>query len=245
LTIFTAERGLIRAVAKGARKPGAKVAGRADLLNVNSLLMATGKTLDIITQADTLETFPRLRDDLSRLTFGLYYAELTQQFGPGLTDESGDYLEYLRQALRVLADPSQDPVAACLGFELGLLTMVGYKPELTYCVLCREILTDYKLGAFHHEWGGVVCKNCIDDARAQSVAEPTWQWQAESAGARDATHITPLVWRHLILAATGDSSGSRSKQPLNAAHRLMQSYIEHRAGCRMKSLDLVKDMRQQ
>src|SRR5262249_14329737 len=151
LTIFTAERGLMRAVAKGARKPGTKVAGRADLLNVNSLLIATGRTLDIITQADTLETFPRLRDDLSRLSFGFYYAELSQQFGPGLTEESGQYLEYLRQALRVLSDPGQDAIASCLAFEFGLLAMLGYKPELTYCVLCREILSDYKLGAFHHE----------------------------------------------------------------------------------------------
>src|SRR5262249_22437325 len=116
LTIFTAERGLIRAVAKGARKPGTKVAGRADLLNVNSLLVATGKTLDIITQAYTLETFPRLRDDLSRLSLGFYYAELSQQFGPGLTEEAEEYLEYLRQALRVLADPARDAVASCLGF---------------------------------------------------------------------------------------------------------------------------------
>src|SRR5262249_3966999 len=121
LTIFTAERGLIRAVAKGARKPGTKVSGRADVLNVNSLLIATGKTLDIITQAETLETFPKLREDLSRLSFGLYYAELTQQFGPGLTEESSEYLQYLRQGLRILADHQREPVSSCLTFELGLL----------------------------------------------------------------------------------------------------------------------------
>ncbi len=254
LTIFTSERGLIRAVAKGARKPGTKVAGRADVLNVNNLLVATGKTLDIITQAETVETYPRLREDLSLLSFGLYYAELTQQFGDGLTDESGEYLGYLRQSLRLLSDAGRDPVWSCLGFELGLLTMLGYRPELTVCVLCREALTDFRLGAFHHEWGGVVCRNCSDMARSQSVAEPTSDWGAAPGSSRESTHITPLVWKHLVVAAAAlfdssesvsdpELSGSRSKQPLYAAHRLIQSYIEHRAGRRMKSLDLVKDLR--
>src|SRR5580704_11965922 len=88
ITIFSSERGLIRAVAKGARKPGAKVAGRAEPLNVNKLLLATGRSLDIITQAESIETFPKLRQNLVRLSFALYYAELTQHFGPGLCEEN-------------------------------------------------------------------------------------------------------------------------------------------------------------
>lgn len=252
LTIFTSERGLVRAVAKGARKPGTKVAGRADVLNVNKLLIATGKTLDIITQAETTETFPRLREDLSRLSFGLYYAELTQQFGTGLTDECFEYLDYLRQSLRQLSDSGQNPVWSCLCFESGLLDMLGYKPELTVCVVCRDALTDFKLGAFHHEWGGVVCRNCFETARSQSVAEATAGWGAVPDNPREVTHITPLVWKHLVLASAtpaeavplSDTDLSQSKQSLYAAHRLIQSYIEHRAGRRMKSLDLVKDLRQ-
>jgi DNA repair protein RecO len=245
LTIFTAERALVRAVAKGARKPGTKVAGRADVLNVNKLLIAQGKSLDIITQAETVETFPSLRQDLSRLTFGLYYAELTQQFGSGLTDESAEYLDYLRSSLRALGDASQDPVACCLSFELHLLEMLGYMPEISCCVVCRQVLTDFKLGAFHNEWGGVVCGTCLEMSQTPAVAEPGAGWGGGSTADRQITHITPLVWKHLVLAgshAPGAAVAGRTRQPLYAAHRLMQSYIEHRAGRRMKTLDLVRDI---
>src|SRR5277367_5462569 len=95
ITLFSSERGLVKAVAKGARKPGAKISGKADLLNVNKLLLATGRSLDIITDAESFETFPHLRSDLCKLSYGLYYAELTNQFGQGLLDESEIYFEYL------------------------------------------------------------------------------------------------------------------------------------------------------
>lgn len=241
LTIFTAERALVRAVAKGARKPGTKVAGRADVLNVNRLLIAQGKSLDIIRQAETVETFPNLRQDLFRLTFGLYYAELTEQFGSGLTDESAKYLDYLRSSVRALADASQDPVMCCLSFELHLLEMLGYMPELSSCVVCRQVLTDFKLGAFHNEWGGVVCLTCLEMSQTPAVAEPG----AGSTADRQITHITPLVWKHLVLAGSntpGAAVAGRTRQPLFAAHRLMQGYIEHRAGRRMKTLGLLRDI---
>ena len=102
LTIFTAERGLVKAVAKGARKPGAKITGKAEVLNVNKLLIAKGKTLDIITQAESIETFTRLRADLTCLTYGLYYAELTQAFGQGVGEESLQYFDLLVTSINTL-----------------------------------------------------------------------------------------------------------------------------------------------
>lgn len=249
ITIFTAERGLIRAVAKGARKPGAKVGGRAEPLNVNKLLVATGRSLDIITQAESVETFPKLRQDLVRLSYALYYAELTQHFGPGLFEENASYFNYLRDSLRAQAEAAGDPAWLCLRFELVLLEMLGYRPELTYCVMCRQPLADSTLGAFHQEWGGIICKRCLSQGRSE-----TRQTDDEHAVAgfsvRTAREITPLVWRHLVLASDPDLSGdplqaqsarTSIKQALVASRRIVQAYIEHRAGKRMKSLDLVAD----
>jgi len=250
ITIFTAERGLIRAVAKGARKPGAKVGGRAEPLNVNKLLMATGRSLDIITQAESVETFPKLRQDLVRLSYALYYAELTQHFGPGLSDENETYFEFLRDALRMQAECGGDPAWLCLKFELGLLDMLGYRPELTYCVMCRQPLTDSTLGAFHQEWGGIICKPCLAKGRSdRGLADE--EHAISGFSIRFAREITPNVWRHLVLASDPDSSGdpiygqparASLKQSLTAARRIVQGYIEHRAGKRMKSLDLVADL---
>ncbi len=247
LTIFTAERGLIRAVAKGARKPGSKIAGRAELLTVNNLLVATGRSLDIITQAEALETFSRLRHDLVRLSYGLYYAELTQCFGQGLAEESGVYFDYLLDAVKRQAEGAIDPALLSLRFELGLLEMLGYKPELGFCVVCRQVLADANLAAFHKDWGGIICKPCLSRARGEA-ARGGGEDGIDVSAVRQAREITPMVWRHLVLAA-GDRDPSEAlagqtlspalKQSLLAARRIVQGYIEHRAGRRMKALDLL------
>jgi DNA repair protein RecO (recombination protein O) len=242
LTIFTAERGIVRAVAKGARKPGAKMTGRSELLHVNHLLLNTGRSLDIITQAETVEAFPQLRSDLTRLTFALYYAELTAAFAEGLNDDSALYFDCLRNALRAQAERLSDAAWLCLQFETLLLDMLGYRPELTCCVVCRAPLTDYALSAFHQDWGGIICRACFDGSRGAMVREDDESGDLHAM--RASTQITPLVWKQLILAGQEQSVAPNSaalKQSLQAARRLMQSYIEYRAGKRMKSLDLVRD----
>ena len=118
ITLFSAERGLIRAVAKGVRKPGSKIAGRADLLAVNRLLLANGRSLDIITQAEGVESFKSLRNDLIRLSYGLYYAELTAHLGQGLNQESEAHFELLVNSLRELSDLKKDPIYLLFEFSI-------------------------------------------------------------------------------------------------------------------------------
>jgi DNA repair protein RecO (recombination protein O) len=251
LTLFSAERGLSKAVAKGARKPGAKIAGRADLLNVNQLLVATGRSLDIITQAESLETFANLRRDLNRLSYGFYYAELTTQFGQGLSDESDLYFEKLCDALREQAEGRVDGALLCLEFELLLLDLIGYRPELDFCVACRQALTEYNVSAFDHDAGGVTCEPCYDRQRIyprvqEAAADDTFAMRP-SQGRAHSTHITPLVWKRLILALSPTRKGSvettateANLRATQAGRRLIQSYIEERAGRKMKALELIE-----
>ncbi|HEY9776742.1 MAG TPA: DNA repair protein RecO [Planktothrix sp.] len=246
LTLFSAERGLVRAVAKGARKPGAKISGRSDVLNVNKLLLATGKSLDIITQAESVQTFPALRQDLVRLSYCLYYAELTQHFGQGLADESDSYLQFFTDSLRLQAEKRGEASMLCLEFELHLLQTLGYKPEIDYCVVCRTPLTEYLLAAFHYDLGGIVCDRCFN-SRRQYVREGRHS-DSDAMQGSGRTHVTPLVWKRLILAGQRLTPEQTSEPGQNmiranqAARRIVQGYIEHRAGRRMKSLDLIASM---
>lgn len=247
LTIFTAEKGLVKAVAKGARKPGSKIAGRADLLNVNKLLLATGKTFEIITQAENIETFPSVRKDLIRLSYCLYYAELTCHFGLGVADESALYFDFLCDSLRAQSDISLDATSLCLMFELKLLQWLGYQPELDCCVVCRDALTEYRIAMFHFESGGIVCEKCTAEEQRARVSEGySKARQTSSAFVRESVHITPLVWKRLILAAgetmPTDLSGGSSPtiaRATEAGRRIIQTYIEYRAGKNMKSLELI------
>jgi DNA repair protein RecO (recombination protein O) len=249
ITLFSAERGLVRAVAKGARKPGTKIAGRADLLNVNKLMLAKGRSLDIIVQAEQIESFPKLRQDLFRLAYGLYYAELTAQFGQGLEDEAEIFLGYLCQAIGLQAEAKGEPALLCLDFELKLLELLGYKPELDFCVDCRRALTNPSIAVFDHDLGGILCQSCfVEDRRSQrsQVAEASPDYYPEAnLSSSLKTHITPLVWQALVSASHnperhGAQVSANVTRANTAGCRLIQTYIEHKAGRRMKALDLIK-----
>ncbi len=161
ITLFSREKGIHRAVAKGARKPGAKIAGKAELLNVNKLLLAKGKNLDIITQSESIETYPNLRHDLKRLTYAFYYAELTQVFGLELTEESARYFDRLTLSIGLMAASGRDPALLCLEFEFALLELLGIRPELNHCVSCRDALNERNISAFNHELGGLLRQKCF------------------------------------------------------------------------------------
>jgi DNA repair protein RecO (recombination protein O) len=251
LTIFSAERGLIKAVAKGARKPGSKIGGRADVLSANKLLLSTGKTFEIIAQAESIESYPEFRSDLTRMSYALYYAELTQYFGIGLSEESAHYFEYLLKALSLQARCRIDPSWLCLEFEMGLLEILGYQPELTYCVSCRDVLGDYNLGKFSAEQGGICCQTCLQTGRDGSGVKEGIANHSQGASGK-AAHITPLVWKNLVLATQRRVSGEEAadssvvkvplEQSIHAARRLTKSYLEHLAGRAFKALDLLAQL---
>lgn len=217
ITLFSREKGIHRAVAKGARKPGAKIAGKAELLNVNKLLLAKGKNLDIITQCESIETYPNLRHDLRRLTYAFYYAELTQVFGPGLTEECARYFDRLTLSIGLMAASGRDPALLCLEFEFALLEMLGIRPELNYCVTCRETLNERNISAFNHELGGLLCQNCFYKIRAmaghsltEAVHEEVSIAMDQRAEARENqrtnVYVTPLVWKRMVLARIASDS---------------------------------------
>ncbi len=250
LTIFSAERGILKAIAKGARKPGAKMSGRSDFLCVNELLLASGRTFEVITQAQTIENFSAIRSNLESLTYALYYAELTASFGAGLEDEAEEYFQFLFDSLKLLAEASSEQLSLCLEFEMGLLDFLGYKPELTFCIVCRVPLDDFRLGKFNVEHGGIVCSACLQKSRRLAVNETSeFELQQEHRELSQGIHITPLVWKTLILRSERNltpvsamGSSSTSEQVRKASQRILQAYIEHRASRRFNSLDLLSQM---
>src|SRR4030043_523708 len=80
LTLYTPELGKLKAVAKGTRRPKSKLGGHVELLTHSSLLLARGRNLDIVTQAQTADSFLALKEDLRRMSCGLYISELVDAF---------------------------------------------------------------------------------------------------------------------------------------------------------------------
>lgn len=258
VSMFSSERGLVRAVAKGAKKPGTKMAGKSEALCVNNLLIAKGRSLDIITQAESIDTFRKLRNDLTRLSFGLYYAELTQVFGEGLEEDSALYYRVLFNALQMQEYAVADARLLSLEFGMFLLGQLGVSPELQCCIKCRHPLTDYNIAAFYSSLGGIGCNRCGRTTHNRMmVSEPSNDESFDTDFERG-SFVTPLVWKMLVRAESNQQElldpeattktrampqNADSQAPaLDAAHRLIQRYLEDRAGKRLRTLDLLKQI---
>ena len=158
LVVFTRKLGRISGLAKGARKPSSKISGHLELFTRASFLVSRGRNLQLITQAETIDSFDHLREDLPGIGLGSYIVELVD----AVTTEEGSNVKLYDLLVRVLKalDSGLEPIVVKHFFELRLLGMSGFQPEFFICVECGEAITEqdqYLSG----ELGGVVCPKCI------------------------------------------------------------------------------------
>ena len=138
LTIFTREQGKMRVVAKGVRRIHSRKSGHVEPFTHVSLLLHYGKNFWLAVQADAVEPFLNLREDLLRTASAMYCIELVDQF----TYEDSpnqELFNILCQTVRRL-DAQSDPFIVIRYFEIHLLNTLGFKPELQECVQCRKTL---------------------------------------------------------------------------------------------------------
>jgi DNA repair protein RecO (recombination protein O) len=160
LTVYTPDRGKLRVVAKGVRRPRSRKAGHLEPFTRVQLLLASGRELDIITQAEATETYKGLRNDLLRLGQAAYIVELLDRFTVDREENRGLYRLMVNTLERLDAGAQSDAVLRF--YELRLLELVGYRPELFRCVSCgAEILPQDQF--FSAAEGGVLCPTCGPD----------------------------------------------------------------------------------
>lgn len=154
LTLITPDHGKIDAVAKGARKPASKKTGHVELYTRADVLISRGRELDILTQAEMIEPYLPLRENLERGAYASYAAELLDRFTfTGDSDLRGLFALLDETFARLSSDP--DPRLATRYYEMHLLERVGFRPELNECVLSHVPITAEDQ-FFSYVEGGVV-----------------------------------------------------------------------------------------
>jgi DNA repair protein RecO (recombination protein O) len=163
LTLYTPQLGKLRAIAKGVRRTKSRKGGHLDLFTRANLLVARGRQLDIVTQAETIETFAEMRTDLVRLSFAHYVAELVEAF---TVEGLANYPTYAAtvSALRRIA-AADDPALSVRSFEMQLLGLMGYRPQLHRCLNCDSTIEPVS-NRFSPKMGGVLCPACESEDRA-------------------------------------------------------------------------------
>ena len=119
-----------------------------------SLLLYQGRELDVVSQAETLDHFRALHDDLGRLTRGIALLEAVDQLAQEREPNLRLY-QMLLGALRALTTADSPLLVAA--FFWKLLAAEGLQPELDSCVACGS---PEPLVAFDLDQGGVLCRAC-------------------------------------------------------------------------------------
>ncbi|MCX7620715.1 MAG: DNA repair protein RecO [Acidimicrobiales bacterium] len=154
VVIMTRGRGKVRAVAKGVRKTKSKFGARLEPTSHVALQFYEGRELDIVTQAETIDHFRSIRDDLDRLAKATAMFEAVDHVAPD-REANAKLFAMLLGALRALA--AADSPLVVPAFFLKVLALEGYRPVLDECVLCG---TATDLVAFDADTGGTLCRSC-------------------------------------------------------------------------------------
>lgn len=155
LTVFARDRGKLTLLAKGVRRQASRKAGHLEPFTCTDLLVAKGKSLDLVTQAETITAHRLLREDLWRSSWAYYVVELVDAFTQE-ADPNAVLFDLLSETLNRLDNPETNLALAVRYYELHALALAGYQPQLFRCVHCDALLKP-EVNFLSLERGGCLC----------------------------------------------------------------------------------------
>lgn len=238
LTILTPEQGIIKAVAPGARKYQSRLRGRSELFVVNQLFLAKGRSLDKITQAETIITFSGLSDNLAKLASGQYLAELVTRLA--LSDQSQEeiyqlLIEHLTRLEKLPKTVSVLPLLTHAIFHI--LVISGIAPVVNRCCITQTQLTpptdnsNWHIG-FSFEAGGIIATSV-----PSSLKIDNW------IGAIELNLLQQLnaqTLPELVAILPQQETNSSLNQAWVRIERLLRDYCQYHIGRVIRSATLVE-----
>jgi DNA repair protein RecO (recombination protein O) len=160
VVLFTREFGLLKAVAKGARRTPSRFGVALEPLTHGRFVVyhKAERDLQLLAQAELLVAYGAELADLARLAHAQAAAELVDRLVWG-EEPQEELFELLRDTLAALA---RGPVASLapvtLAFQLKVAGLLGYRPRLDACAECGGALSQRRL--FSPARGGLMCDSC-------------------------------------------------------------------------------------
>lgn len=214
LVLMTREHGLKRVVAKGLRKPKSRIGGRLEPFRENRVMLAKGKNMDVVVQAEGSRSYPDVSRDFEAMACAMSAAELLLAFLEDGDPQAEAYDLYAELLEALVPGASAETLLA--GFELHLLDLLGYRPQLDACVGCdRPLAEDGHVAGLHIEGGGAMCDHCagLHAGRLRRLGPGAWSLLS-------ALQDAPLA----------ASAGSEIPQRLvSHCRHALKDYLSHRA----------------
>ncbi|WP_159883859.1 DNA repair protein RecO [Paenibacillus puerhi] len=224
VTLFTREYGKMSVVARGAKKVKSRFGSAVQLFTLGdyAFFKAGQQGLGSMNQADIVEAFHSLREDLHLAAYASYLAELTDKM---FADQEGHpyVYEQLKGSFQALQEGKDTQIVVHM-YEMKMLMQAGYSPELHQCVVCGSKAEPVALSV---ALGGTLCEMC-------KLRDP------------QGIPLTTGALKLLRLMAQADVRrlGSIDVKESNRQllKHLLRVYFDTHVGVRLKSRDFIEQM---
>jgi DNA repair protein RecO (recombination protein O) len=226
VTFMTETQGKVKCVAKGARKIKNQFWGALEPMSLIHLIYygKEHQSLFRLNHSDIIESFQTIRDDFSKLYTGVYFLDLIDAMILEGHQEK-DIFTLLYQSLAAL-NQQNELVSLRRLFEIRLLSLSGYKPQLEHCVLCRNT-PENSMIPFNYAYNGILCNACSTKARIDTQF---------STGTRN--YIKKLLDVEIKTCERLKFPKSQTDEIERMTHRLVLSHL----GRELKSYPFIKNM---
>lgn len=160
VTLLTREYGVIRAFVRGAKRIKSRSQSSTQLFAYGNYSIYRGKDAYSIDEAQPIEIFFDLRNDIVALSLAQYFCELAGELAP-VEDDAEEYLRLILNALHMLMKNKKPHNQLKAIVELRLLTLSGYMPDLVACGDCEKF--DDEGMFFSPVEGQIFCGECVKD----------------------------------------------------------------------------------
>lgn len=154
--------GVITAYAKGALRPKSRLASSTAMLSYSNFELFSGKNMYTVDDASAKTRFIRLETDVIGYALAAYFCELQRELAP--TDENAaEFLILMLNALYVINEGKKDLNIVKSAFEMRIMSIAGYQPDLFGCSGCG--VEDADPLFFDLMGGRWLCENCAAGER--------------------------------------------------------------------------------
>ena len=159
--LYTKKFGKIEVLAKAIRKPKAKLRGGLQILNYINFEFVEGKNFNIATDALLKEDFSSIKKEPKKFRMALYVCNVLDKLISG-EEKDKRIWGLLKKTLKSIEHNNNGIILRY--FDWVLLSLLGFEPELYYCVKCENKIGEGKL-FFSAKEGGIVCKEHLNNKK--------------------------------------------------------------------------------
>ena len=225
VTFFTRDFGKLRGIAKGAKKSKKRFSNTLELFSYISLLFFQKENLGLarINNCSIIKAHMEIYKDIEKMAYGSYFIELINEL-VGEREKNNEVFNLLVDSLSMVNGHKPGEEIARI-FEIRLLSLVGYQPQLQGCLTCGHRLSNGEMFWFSSVKGGVVCNRC-------------------SHGQGNLSPISPGTLKILLLARDMDLRKIHrlifSKQALIESKEAITNFIQYQMGKEPNSMKFLK-----